>query len=145
MKKKSFYLLLILSVFVYACEKDAITDSGNENANDSTHVEDSTSTTNESTIEDSIEENSCDTTISYENGIKRIVDHSCAVTGCHTQGYAHGDFSTYSAMGTSIQDTTKSFYQRVVVQKNMPVGGYTITEEQIDSIACWIKNGSKEN
>jgi hypothetical protein len=83
--------------------------------------------------------------ITYENGIKRIMDMNCAVSNCHVNGYSHGDFSNYQSMASSVQDTNGSIYRRVVVQKNMPIGGYSLSESQIDSIACWIVNGSKEN
>jgi len=133
-------IILVVSIVLIACSKENVdSDDNTSNNEDSSIVEDTV------IVQDTIEEAVCDSNISYGNSIKRIIDNSCAVSSCHTNGYFYGDFSSYYGLESRIQDTTGSIYQRVVVRKDMPISGYTMTQEQRDSVACWIKNGAKEN
>lgn len=97
----------------------------------------------------------CDTLqISYNSGIKDIINTSCAYSGCHSNGDAPGDFTTYQSMKSSLDDG--SIFNRVITeqsnaQKRMPptyapVGNPTeLTAAQLDMMHCWLADNYPEN
>ena len=97
----------------------------------------------------------CDTLmISYNSGIKEIMDGSCAYSGCHINGDAPGDFSTYQGMLPSLEDG--SIFNRAITEegnnaKQMPPSyaplGFptSLTEGQLDMLHCWIADNYPEN
>lgn len=88
----------------------------------------------------------CDTlTPTYDLHVKRILDASCLGSSCHKSGSSIGDFTSYSAITSQYLGESGKIYDRVVVQKNMPIGGHTMTQAERDTIECWIKNGALEN
>jgi hypothetical protein len=75
---------------------------------------------------------------SWESDIKPIMETSCALTGCHN-GTSRPDlrlFENAKFYAKSIKSKTKD--------RSMPRNG-TLTEQQIDIIACWVDDGAVKN
>ena len=100
----------------------------------------------------------CASDISYNNGVKEILDASCAYSGCHDGigGIGPGDYGSYAGMLADLQNG--SFENRVIFQKDDPTFGMPpnveiypqslvsdLTEEQLDIISCWLEAGFPEN
>ena len=75
---------------------------------------------------------------SWESDIKPIVTKSCAVSGCH-DGNSREDLRVYqNAKSRAGQMKSKTR------DRSMPRDG-TITQEEIDLIACWVDDGAVLN
>ena len=103
-------------------------------------------------------ENNCEETISYENGVKEIIDATCAYSGCHdgAGGIGPNNYNTYAGMLVHLQ--SGSFENRVIDQQDNPTFGMPpdmsiypqslvddLTEEQLNIITCWLEAGFPEN
>lgn len=94
------------------------------------------------------EEDQCmDQNISYQNDIVPVVNSSCALSGCHVDGFSNGDFTTYA--GLKEKADGGQLNSRVVLTRNMPpsnsTGPKSLTEAQILAFECWIKDGAPDN
>ena len=76
---------------------------------------------------------------SWTNDIKPIMEKSCAITGCHNGVSRSNDFREY----TSVKTFAKSIKSKTQ-DRSMPFDG-TITQNQIDLIACWVDDGAPSN
>lgn len=76
--------------------------------------------------------------VSFAQQIKPIIDASCAVSGCHngTQAPDLRVLSNVQAFAPEVKALTGS--------RTMPAEG-TISQSQIDLIACWVDDGAKDN
>ena len=76
--------------------------------------------------------------ISYENSIKGIIEKSCAITGCHNGSISPDlrSFSNIKARASSIKSRTAN--------RSMPRGS-SLSQQQIDMIACWVDDGALAN
>jgi mono/diheme cytochrome c family protein len=77
--------------------------------------------------------------ISYESTVKSIIATNCAISGCHVAGTGRANFSEFStiqARAAQIKTRTRD--------KSMPLGR-TLTDEQIQQIACWVDAGAPNN
>jgi hypothetical protein len=84
-------------------------------------------------------------TISYNGTVKAILNGSCAYSGCHstkskaegvildTYSSAKSEFSSGEALCTIYQDCTP-----------MPQGAGKLSDDVIQKLTCWAKNGYKE-
>ncbi|HMI78783.1 MAG TPA: SprB repeat-containing protein, partial [Ferruginibacter sp.] len=75
---------------------------------------------------------------SWSNEIKPIMEKSCALSGCHN-GSSRPDlrlFEKAKFYAKSIKSKTQD--------KSMPREG-SLTQQQIDIIACWVDDGAIEN
>lgn len=99
----------------------------------------------------------CDTIqVSYENGIKAIIDQSCAYSGCHAPGgIGTGNYTTYNGLLPVLQSGL--FEERVITLRNDPAVGMPpnasvypesikddLTEEELLLIQCWLLAGFPE-
>lgn len=84
-------------------------------------------------------------TISFASGVKPIVEKVCATSSCHN-GTLGPDlnwtvFARFQEHAASVQD-------RITRPKgttgHMPLVG-DLTDEQIQTIYCWVAQGAKEN
>jgi hypothetical protein len=76
--------------------------------------------------------------ISYENNIKLIIETSCAINDCHN-GNQFPDFRQFNniqANAAKIKELTGN--------RTMPEEG-SLTQSQIDAIACWVDDGAPAN
>ncbi len=80
------------------------------------------------------------TGISWSNEIKSIIDTNCAVSGCHVSGNSIPNFSVFS----NVKNRASSIKTRTG-NKSMPPDGRSISQEQINKIACWVEDGANEN
>jgi len=81
---------------------------------------------------------SCDT-ISYSQHVDLIVKSSCAIPGCHVAGTGlpnYNDFPTFQAKAADAKKRTQ--------ERDMPRQG-SLTQQEIDIIACWVDNGALDN
>ena len=76
--------------------------------------------------------------VSWTNEIKPIMENSCALSGCHN-GTSRPDLRKFE---------TAKFYAKSIKSKtqdrSMPREG-TLTQQQIDIIACWVDDGALQN
>lgn len=88
----------------------------------------------------------CVVEVSYDNGARTVLDNTCAYSGCHDGFNSPGDFRTYGAMKSYLNES--DFEQRVINLRDMPPvyasGPKTLTAEQILTLQCWIENEYKE-
>lgn len=97
------------------------------------------------------DENNCrDTTIvlinsgiSFSASVKPIIDTNCAVTGCHVPG---------DQQIPNFQVTDNIFNNAISIGANTSAGimpppgsGYSLTEEEIQILACWADDGGPDN
>ena len=76
--------------------------------------------------------------VSWTNEIKPIMENSCALSGCHN-GSSRSDLRTFENAkfhAKSIKSKTQD--------RSMPREG-TLTQQQIDIIACWVDDGAPQN
>lgn len=85
--------------------------------------------------------------ISYQNDILPIVNNSCALSGCHVEGFSNGDFTDYA--GLKEKADGGQLNSRVVITQNMPPsnssGPMSLSDAQILAFECWIKAGAPDN
>jgi hypothetical protein len=76
--------------------------------------------------------------VSWTNEIKPIMENSCASSGCHN-GSSRPDLRKFE---------NAKFYAKSIKSKtqdrSMPREG-TLTQQQIDLIACWVDDGALQN
>ncbi len=75
---------------------------------------------------------------SWQNEIRPIMETSCALSGCHN-GSSRPDlriFANAKSNASSIKSRTQD--------RSMPREG-TLTQQQIDIIACWVDDGAPNN
>ena len=84
-----------------------------------------------------------DTIISYSKTIVPLLTTQCNGTGCHESGSQDGDFTIYDGLKEKADD--KSLYKRVVALKDMPKGGFALTDQERSYFAAWINQGSQNN
>lgn len=78
----------------------------------------------------------CEQEVSYTNDVKEIIDASCAFSGCHINGSAPGEFSSYQGLQTYLDNDL--FRSRVLVIQNMPPAGVDqLTEQELELLTCW--------
>ena len=76
---------------------------------------------------------------SYANDVKEIITINCVNPGCHDGSRSIPDWSVFS----NVQASAEKIKTRTQ-NKSMPQGG-TLTQEQIDLIACWVDDGALDN
>lgn len=76
--------------------------------------------------------------VSYSVSISNIISQNCAVSGCHA-GSQSPDFRQFS----NIQSNAGRIKIRTQ-NKTMPKNG-SLTQEEIDLIACWVDDGALNN
>lgn len=81
-----------------------------------------------------------DTGISFSSEIKPIFDTNCNLSSCHGAGTGSRDWTKFE----NIQQSSSQIKIRTG-NKTMPIGGLTLTQNQISQIACWVDDGAKNN
>lgn len=80
------------------------------------------------------------TGISYASIIKPIMDTNCNLTSCHSAGNGSRDWTVFSNVKNNAGGIKTKTGNR-----SMPIGGKTLTQDQIDKIACWVDDGANNN
>ena len=76
--------------------------------------------------------------ISFSASISPIIEDNCAVSGCHS-GSQFPDFRVFK----NIHDNAAQI-KTLTGNRTMPQDG-TLTQSQIDMIACWVDDGALDN
>ncbi len=77
--------------------------------------------------------------ISFEGSIKAIIDNNCAIAGCHVSGTGVPNFTNFA----TIQSNAANI-KTATQNKTMPKTG-SLTQAEIDAIACWVDDGAHDN
>lgn len=77
--------------------------------------------------------------ISYSASVASIIENNCAIDGCHVSGNSIPDFSSFATIQSNA-DKIKELTQN----KSMPRNG-SLTQAEIDAIACWVDDGALDN
>jgi hypothetical protein len=88
----------------------------------------------------SVNNTNCDALLTYNSGIKTIIDANCASSGCHKAGGTSPDLSTYAL----VKANTTKITLRAITQKNMPAPS-GMSSCNITKLDNWIKAGALEN
>ncbi len=78
----------------------------------------------------------------YYSSIKVIIDTNCMNGSCHGSGSKNGDFTTYSGLSEVISNG--KFEKKVLKKQTMP-RGFALTQDEINTVQCWVENGYREN
>lgn len=81
----------------------------------------------------------CNAPLTYNNGIKTLINSNCATSGCHVSGTGKSDFTTYSLIKSNIT----AIKDRAITKKNMP-GPAGMSACNITKLDNWIKAGLPE-
>jgi hypothetical protein len=74
--------------------------------------------------------------ISFKESVEPIILKSCAISGCH-DGSGNIDYRVFSNFNPAdMKARTQT--------RNMPKEG-TLTQGEIDAIACWVDDGARNN
>ncbi|MBL0740463.1 SprB repeat-containing protein [Chryseolinea lacunae] len=80
------------------------------------------------------------TGISWNSEVKTIIATNCAITGCHVKGSQNPDLSVFANVKSNAGNIKSRTSSRA-----MPPDGRTISQTEIDKIACWVDDGATEN
>ncbi len=76
--------------------------------------------------------------VSFAASIKPIIEKSCAINDCHN-GSQYPDFRVFK----NIQDNAINI-KELTADGTMPQEG-TLTQNEINLIACWVDDGAPDN
>ena len=76
--------------------------------------------------------------ISYKDTIASIISTNCAISGCHN-GAVFPDFRTIATIQSKAASIKLKTGNRTMPQ------GRTLTQDQIDQLACWVDDGALNN
>ena len=92
------------------------------------------------TMDDGNNDDCSSVDITYNNGIKAIIDANCALPACHGGDPTLPDFTIYDNIFAR-----RSLVQSRVVGKSMPPSGSTaLSSDNIQKINCWVENGAPQ-
>ncbi|WP_281989471.1 c-type cytochrome [Aquimarina aggregata] len=83
-----------------------------------------------------IEIDLCDPAISFATQVKPIIDNNCIT--CHGGNQAP-DLRTFAGISANAERVKDQ-----VTTRRMPLGG-SLSNEQIETIRCWVENGGLNN
>ena len=79
----------------------------------------------------------CKPDVSYASVISPIISQNCKP--CHFDGSQLPDLSNYNSVSANAD-----LIKLVTQNKSMPKNG-SLTQDEIDAIACWVDNGALNN
>lgn len=82
------------------------------------------------------------TGISFDAAVRTIIESNCAVSGCHVAGTGRANFNQFSAIRQNAE-TIKGHTQDGTMPP--PESGRTLTDSEVETIACWVEDGAPEN
>jgi hypothetical protein len=79
---------------------------------------------------------------SFDQTIKPIVESNCAISGCHVTGQQLPTLESYA----QIADNAGQIKTRTSNGTMPPASsGLSLTQQEIDAIACWVDEGAPDN
>jgi hypothetical protein len=72
----------------------------------------------------------------YQSQVKSIIDSRCASSNCHP------NYASYDGLLPALEGG--DFRREVLVNQTMPQGS-SLTQDQINTIQCWVNDGFPEN
>lgn len=84
-------------------------------------------------------EDNCPTAVLFTNHIQPIVEANCAVSGCHAAGGISPELTSFEkvkAASLQVKHQTQS------LQMPPPGSEKSLTQQEIDLISCWVKQGT---
>jgi SprB repeat len=78
--------------------------------------------------------------ISYAKDVEPIFDTKCNLDGCHDSSTGSRNWTVFS----NVKKQAGSIKVRTA-NRSMPIGGLTLTQQQIDIIGCWVDDGAANN
>lgn len=82
-----------------------------------------------------------DPNITYNKGLKPILDKNCNTSGCHDASFKQMDFTKYAVLKKFADEGEVK--KHVLKIKNMPPN-HKLTEGELNAFQCWLDNGAKE-
>lgn len=83
----------------------------------------------------------------YTADVKIIIDTNCAISGCHNAS-SKADGKNYSTYALVKQGASSSSFmgsmQHLGGYDAMPQGRSKLSDAQLQTISCWIQNGTPE-
>jgi hypothetical protein len=87
----------------------------------------------------------CGGTVSYASQVKPIVDTSCAIAGCHNgDNGADKNWTVFTNFQSKSSNVKDRITRPAGADGHMPASG-SITEDEIQTIVCWVDQGAKNN
>ncbi len=89
-------------------------------------------------------QNTTCTPVSFSRDINPIIQQNCAISGCHNNGFANGDFTLYSDLKVKVDNG--SFHNSVIDfnAPKMPPAG-KLPDAQLNLLQCWLNQGAPNN
>ena len=80
----------------------------------------------------------------YSGDIAAIISSRCALSGCHVEGSAFGNFTEYNELKVRVDNGRIA--QFVFELKIMPpASAEKLTDAEKDKLKCWLDDGAPEN
>lgn len=80
--------------------------------------------------------------VSFSNTIEPIISMNCAVSGCHVNGNQLPTLETYEQIAANAAMIRHRTSNGIMPP---PTSGISISQEEIDNIACWVDAGAPQN
>lgn len=88
---------------------------------------------------------SCDHEVSYISEVRPITDANCAISGCHNgDNGADKNWTVFSNFQSRSAEVKRRIQLLPTDGDHMPASG-SITEDEIQTIVCWVDQGAKDN
>lgn len=81
----------------------------------------------------------CTSSVLFEGDIRAILQTNCTLAGCHAAGGTPPELTTFERAHASAADILHLTQSR---QMPPPSSGISLSEEEIDMIACWVEQGA---
>lgn len=80
--------------------------------------------------------------VSFSNTISNIISTNCAVSGCHNGNSALPNFTDKEVIFARAQGIKNRTSAKTMPP---PSSGRSLSEEEIEQIACWVNDGASDN
>ncbi|HZI23551.1 MAG TPA: hypothetical protein VFD46_00655 [Chryseolinea sp.] len=87
----------------------------------------------------------CSATVSFSSQVNPIINTSCAIPGCHNgDNGADKNWTIFSNFQANKADVKDRITRPPGTSGHMPAVG-SITQQQIETIVCWVDQGGQNN
>ena len=87
----------------------------------------------------------CSATVSFADEVNPIISTTCAIPGCHNgDNGADKNWTIFSNLQSNKDDVKDRITRPPGAPGHMPAVG-SITDEQIQTIVCWVDQGAPNN